>query len=102
MASLSISGTMTRAIDMRISSKIIFLIFFNFNFLSIFQIPQKKWRVLSWLQAGARGKGSRMQFKKFQDQDLFVYADLSGHQAQPQVHPVWQVQEGVRGQDCCC
>merc|ERR1719351_235326 len=30
--------------------------------------------VLSWLQAGARGKGSRMQFKKLQDQKLALYA----------------------------
>merc|ERR1711989_140062 len=29
--------------------------------------------VLSWLQAGARGKGSRMQFKKLQDQKLALY-----------------------------
>merc|ERR1712242_517171 len=30
--------------------------------------------VLSWLQAGARGKSSRMQFKKLQDQKLALYA----------------------------
>merc|ERR1719383_801846 len=30
--------------------------------------------VLSWLQAGARGKASRMQFKKLQDQKLALYA----------------------------
>ena len=29
--------------------------------------------VLSWLQAGARGKTSRMQFKKLQDQKLALY-----------------------------
>merc|ERR1719305_1428026 len=29
--------------------------------------------VLSWLQAGARGKASRMQFKKLQDQKLVLY-----------------------------
>merc|ERR1712168_1575042 len=29
--------------------------------------------VLSWLQAGARGKASRMQFKKLQDQKLALY-----------------------------
>merc|ERR1712179_220464 len=29
--------------------------------------------VLSWLQAGARGKSSRMQFKKLQDQKLALY-----------------------------
>ena len=30
--------------------------------------------VLSWLQSGARGKSSRMQFKKLQDQKLALYA----------------------------
>ena len=30
--------------------------------------------VLSWLQAGARGKASRMKFKKLQDQKLALYA----------------------------
>merc|ERR1719331_3446799 len=30
--------------------------------------------VLAWLQAGARGKSSRMQFKKLQDQKLALYA----------------------------
>ena len=30
-------------------------------------------QVLAWLQAGARGKGSRMQFKKLQDQKLSLY-----------------------------
>merc|ERR1712013_898517 len=30
--------------------------------------------VLSWLQSGARGKTSRMQFKKLQDQKLALYA----------------------------
>jgi len=30
-------------------------------------------QVLSWLQAGARGKASRMQFKKLQDQKLSLY-----------------------------
>merc|ERR1719210_328050 len=30
--------------------------------------------VLAWLQSGARGKGSRMQFKKLQDQKLALYA----------------------------
>merc|ERR1712168_755327 len=30
-------------------------------------------QVLSWLQAGARGKASRMQFKKLQDQKLALY-----------------------------
>merc|ERR1712127_81363 len=29
--------------------------------------------VLAWLQSGARGKGSRMQFKKLQDQKLALY-----------------------------
>lgn len=28
----------------------------------------------SWLQSGARGKASRMQFKKLQDQKLALYA----------------------------
>merc|ERR1712165_134190 len=58
--------------------------------------------VLSWLQSGARGKASRMAFKKLQDQKMALDADLACHQAQPQVHPVWKVQEGVRGQDCSC
>merc|ERR1712055_630151 len=30
--------------------------------------------VLAWLQAGARGKAARMQFKKLQDQKLALYA----------------------------
>merc|ERR1712066_586194 len=30
--------------------------------------------VLAWLQAGARGKSSRMQFKKLQDQKLALYS----------------------------
>ena len=30
--------------------------------------------VLSWLQSGARGKASRMQFKKLQDQKLALYS----------------------------
>ena len=30
--------------------------------------------VLAWVQAGARGKASRMQFKKLQDQKLALYA----------------------------
>merc|ERR1719209_1556615 len=30
--------------------------------------------VLSWLQAGARGKAARMQFKKLQDQKMALYA----------------------------
>merc|ERR1719266_2660085 len=30
--------------------------------------------VLSWLQSGARGKASRMKFKKLQDQKLALYA----------------------------
>ena len=30
--------------------------------------------VLAWLQASARGKASRMQFKKLQDQKLALYA----------------------------
>ena len=30
--------------------------------------------VLAWLQASARGKASRMQFKKLQDQKMALYA----------------------------
>ena len=30
--------------------------------------------VLAWLQSGARGKSSRMQFKKLQDQKLALYS----------------------------
>ena len=30
--------------------------------------------VIAWLQSGARGKASRMQFKKLQDQKLALYA----------------------------
>ena len=30
--------------------------------------------VIAWLQAGARGKASRMQFKKLQDQKLALYS----------------------------
>ena len=30
--------------------------------------------VLAWLQSGARGKASRMQFKKLQDQKLALYS----------------------------
>ena len=30
--------------------------------------------VLAWLQSGARGKASRMKFKKLQDQKLALYA----------------------------
>merc|ERR1712055_810731 len=30
--------------------------------------------VLAWLQAGARGKAARMQFKKLQDQKMALYA----------------------------
>ena len=30
--------------------------------------------VLAWLQSGARGKASRMQFKKLQDQKMALYA----------------------------
>ena len=93
--------------------------------------------VLAWLQASARGKASRMQFKKLQDQKLALYAvqrSIRAHMlsktwkwlqiwlaikvlcselfsslafispfllpAQPQVHAVQQVQEGVRGEDC--
>ena len=67
--------------------------------------------VLSWLQSGARGKASRMQFKKLQDQKLALYAcqrairnfftaksvdaNLDGYQTQPQVHSVWKIQQGI-------
>ena len=30
--------------------------------------------VLTWLQAGARGKASKMQFRKLQDQELALYS----------------------------
>merc|ERR1719402_2092246 len=33
-------------------------------------------------------------------QDLALDANLAFDQAQPQVHPILQVQEGVRGPDC--
>ena len=106
--------------------------------------------VLAWLQAGARGKASRMQFKKLQDQKLALYcvqrairtmmiaktwkwmqiwmlvgtisflftsivcriSNIPSHrspfmvispdQAEPEVHPVWEIQEGIRGEDCRC
>ena len=38
------------------------------------QRENKIGNVLAWLQAGARGKSSRMQFKKLQDQKLALYA----------------------------
>merc|ERR1719228_2496354 len=38
------------------------------------QREEKIGSVLAWLQAGARGKASRMQFKKLQDQKLALYA----------------------------
>jgi len=37
------------------------------------QREEKIGSVLAWLQAGARGKASRMQFKKLQDQKLALY-----------------------------
>merc|ERR1712226_61314 len=37
------------------------------------QREEKIGSVLAWLQAGARGKSSRMQFKKLQDQKLALY-----------------------------
>merc|ERR1712020_493311 len=38
------------------------------------QRENKIGNVLAWLQAGARGKSSRMQFKKLQDQKLALYS----------------------------
>merc|ERR1719397_629307 len=38
------------------------------------QREEKIGSVLAWLQAGARGKASRMQFKKLQDQKMALYA----------------------------
>merc|ERR1712088_208894 len=38
------------------------------------QCENKIGSVLAWLQAGARGKASRMQFKKLQDQKMALYA----------------------------
>merc|ERR1719268_751237 len=37
-------------------------------------VEDKIGSVLAWLQAGARGKASRMQFKKLQDQKMALYA----------------------------
>merc|ERR1712055_322053 len=38
------------------------------------QRENKTGSVLAWLQSGARGKSSRMQFKKLQDQKLALYS----------------------------
>merc|ERR1711990_859619 len=51
-------------------------VFFRAGVLGLMEEPRedKIGSVLSWLQAGARGKSSRMQFKKLQDQKLALYA----------------------------
>merc|ERR1711899_80392 len=51
-------------------------VFFRAGVLGLMeeQREDKIGSVLSWLQAGARGKASRMQFKKLQDQKLALYA----------------------------
>merc|ERR550519_2818539 len=52
------------------------LVFFRAGILGWMeeQREDKIGSVLAWLQAGARGKSSRMQFKKLQDQKLALYA----------------------------
>merc|ERR1712203_1225022 len=51
-------------------------VFFRAGILGVMEETreEKIGSVLSWLQAGARGKASRMQFKKLQDQKLALYA----------------------------
>jgi myosin heavy subunit len=51
-------------------------VFFRAGVLGIMEETRedKIGSVLSWLQSGARGKASRMQFKKLQDQKLALYA----------------------------
>merc|ERR1712042_133552 len=51
-------------------------VFFRAGILGVMEETRedKIGSVLSWLQAGARGKASRMNFKKFQDQKLALYA----------------------------
>merc|ERR1719447_581713 len=51
-------------------------VFFRAGILGVMEETRedKIGSVLSWLQAGARGKASRMQFKKLQDQKLALYA----------------------------
>merc|ERR1712034_126205 len=50
-------------------------VFFRAGILGVMEEVRedKIGEVLSWLQAGARGKASRMQFKKLQDQKLALY-----------------------------
>merc|ERR1740128_800702 len=50
-------------------------VFFRAGILGVMEETRedKIGEVLSWLQAGARGKASRMQFKKLQDQKLALY-----------------------------
>merc|ERR1712203_971570 len=51
-------------------------VFFRAGILGVMEETreEKIGSVLSWLQAGARGKASRMNFKKLQDQKLALYA----------------------------
>merc|ERR1719357_742722 len=51
-------------------------VFFRAGILGVMEETreEKIGSVLSWLQAGARGKSSRMNFKKLQDQKLALYA----------------------------
>merc|ERR1719427_2512499 len=51
-------------------------VFFRAGILGVMEETreEKIGNVLAWLQAQARGKGSRMQFKKLQDQKLALYA----------------------------
>merc|ERR1712215_51708 len=50
-------------------------VFFRAGILGVMEETRedKIGSVLSWLQAGARGKASRMNFKKLQDQKLALY-----------------------------
>merc|ERR1711862_262014 len=51
-------------------------VFFRAGILGVMEETRedKIGSVLAWMQAGARGKASRMQFKKLQDQKLALYA----------------------------
>merc|ERR1711936_1238862 len=51
-------------------------VFFRAGILGVMEETRenKIGNVLAWLQAGARGKSSRMQFKKLQDQKLALYS----------------------------
>merc|ERR1712121_414852 len=51
-------------------------VFFRAGILGVMEEARenKIGSVLAWLQAGARGKASRMQFKKLQDQKMALYA----------------------------